>query len=273
MFDLGKALSASSVTTSTGSLQTTVSQGSRALQDAMISVQATPAIRIDAGQQKLPFGFEGSQSSGALETVERALFASDRARGGTFGDVHDLGVSLKGKWSAMLDYQVGTFNGSGESQNDVDGNSAKALVGRVALHPTTTLQLGASGIYAGNSALDAPRRDRDGIDLRFRSNKVLIQAEAVAGHDAALSRRGMYLHAGYRVQPTLDLHVRFDAWDPDVAREADAASTTERDYMTGFTWTMPGTGLKAQSDLVRRTWSAGIVPDRWQLLMNLQTSW
>jgi hypothetical protein len=187
--------------------------------------------------------------------------------------VRDIGVALRGKWTSALDYQVGAFNGSGESQNDVDANSAKAVVARVAVRPVGSLQLGASGIYAGSSAGDAPRRDRDGVDLRFATNKLLIQAEGVAGHDAALSRRGLYVHTGYRVQPSVDLHARFDAWDPDVAREADAASATERDYIGGIAWTVAGTALKAQADLARRTWSSGLSPNRWQLFINLQTTW
>jgi hypothetical protein len=83
----------------------------------------------------------------------------------------------------------------------------------------------------------------------------------------------MYVHAGSRVLSQLDFHARFDAWDPDRSREADAASATERDYLAGFTWIVPGTSLKAQADGVRRTYSAALVPNRWQLLVNLQTTW
>ena len=273
MADLGKALSASTVTLPSGALQTTVSQSSRVLQDATLMVQVSPAVRLDVGQQKLPFGLEGSQSSSTLETVERALFASDRARGGSFGDVRDIGVALRGRLTGAMDYAVGTFNGSGESQNDVDANTAKALVARVVVRPLDHLQLGASGIYAGTSAGDAPRRDRDGVDLRLKTTKLLIQLEGVAGHDVGLSRRGLYVHTGYRVQPSVDIHARFDAWDPDIEREADGASATERDYLAGFTWSVPGTALKAQADLDRRTWTSNLSPNRWQLLMNLQTTW
>ena len=78
----------------------------------------------------------------------------------------------------------------------------------------------------------------------------------------AFARPGLYL-----------VHARFDAWDPDVAREADAASATERDYLAGFTWSIPNTTLKAQSDVARRTWSSNLSPNRWQLSMNLQTTW
>ena len=273
MLDLGKTLSATSVMTSGGTVQTAVAQSGRPLQDAMMSAQVTPSLRIDAGQQKIPFGLEGAQSSSTLETVERALFASDRARGGSFGDMRDLGITARGRWTNAFDYQVGAFNGSGESQNDVDANQAKAIIGRVAVHPNSAIQLGLSGVYAGSTAADAPRRDRDGADLRIRSGKVLIQAEAVSGHDALIGRQGMYVLAGYHVLPTADVHFRFDAWDPDVQRESDAASATQRDYLTGVTWIMPGAGFKAQADIARRTWSAGITPSRWQLLINLQTSW
>ncbi|MEP6999102.1 MAG: porin [bacterium] len=273
MLDLGKTLSATSVTLPNGTIQTAVSQNSRALQDAAIFLQASPTLRIDVGQQKIPFGLEGAQSSGTLETVERSLFASDRARGGSFGDMRDIGVALRGRWTSALDYQVGAFNGSGEAQNDVDANLAKAIIGRVAFRPMTALQFGVSGVYAGTTAADAPRRDRDGVDVRFRSGKLLLQAEAVAGHDALLSRRGMYALASYRALPMTDLHARFDAWDPDTKREADTASATERDYLAGFTWTMPAAGLKTQADVVRRTYSSALAPSRWQLLINLQTSW
>jgi hypothetical protein len=266
VLDFAKSLSMSSGTT-------TIAQSSRALQDAMLSYQAGPSLRIDLGQQKIPLSLEGSQSSSSLETVDRALFASDRARGGTFGDIRDVGIGLRGKWTGALDYQAGLFNGSGESQNDTDLNTAKALIGRLVVRPWSALQLGVSGVYAGKSAGDAPRRDREAVEVRLRTSKVLVQGELAAGHDGALSRAGAYAHAGYRVTPSLDLHARMDAWDPDRDREADAASVTERDYLAGITWTVPATAFKAQADLLHRTYSSSLVPSRWQVLVNLQTSW
>ncbi len=273
MLDMGKSLSVSSTSQANGTVQSVVAQSGRPLQDATISWIASPNFRIDAGQQKIPLGLEGSQSSGTLELVERSLLASDRARGGSFGDVRDIGLVARGKLGAKLDYHVGAFNGSGESQNDVDANTAKAVVARVLLRPWSTLQLGVSGVYAGNTAADAPRRDRDAFELRYRRGNVLAQAEVVTGHDGSLSRRGGYVHAGYRLRPTLDLHARVDGWDPDVNREADAASATQRDYIAGATWTIPAASVKTQLDISRRTWSSALVPSRWQALLNLQTSW
>lgn len=273
VLDFAKSLSASSTTTSSGSVQTAVSQTSRALQDANVVFLASPSVRVAVGQQKVPFGMEGFASSSTIEMVERALFASDRARGGSFGDTRDLGVAVRGVVGPSLDYHVGVFNGSGESQNDVDANLAKAVIARVLLRPHAALQLGASGVYAGNGAGDAPRRDREAVEVRVKRGRLLVQTEAVQGHDASILRRGAYLHAGYRIVPSLDLRARVDAWDPDVRREADLASATERDYLVGATWLVPSAGVKLQGDVARRTWSALLAPSRWELRINLQTSW
>ena len=67
------------------------------LQDAFISLQASRYIGLDVGQQKVPLGFEGTQSSGRLDTVERTLFIADKARGGGWGDVRDLGVITRAR--------------------------------------------------------------------------------------------------------------------------------------------------------------------------------
>jgi len=272
MVDVAKALSVST-TTSAGTTQSSVAQGSRALQDAVIGVRLHPRAWLDVGQQKLPFGIEGFQSSGTLPTVERALFASDRARGGGFGDVRDVGATVRGRLGTALDYHVGVFNGSGESQNDVDANLAKSGAVHLAYRAGSRLLVGASGVAAGRGAGDAPVRDRAGVELRAQIGALLVQSEAVTGRDGPLTRRGLYTHAGVRVRPALDLHARFDAWDPDAAREADATSATERDYLLGFTWIPLGPSLKAQADAVRRTYSAGLASARTQLLLNLQTNW
>jgi hypothetical protein len=271
MLDMAKALSVASTATSAGGTQTTVSQGSRVLQDAVVMLQLHPRIRVDIGQQKIPFGIEGFQSSSTLPTVERPLFASDRARGGSFGDMRDIGASVRGRIGGALDYNLGAYNGSGESQNDVDANLAKSVVAHLAFRPVPMLLVGASGVSAGHGAGDAPVRDRLGVETRVQVGRAMLQAEAVNGHDGGISRQGMYALAGIRLRPALELHARFDSWDPDHAREEDAASVTERDYLGGLTWNVQG--LKIQADAVHRTYSAELLPSRWQLLVNLQTNW
>ena len=73
---------------------------------------------------------------GPARHVERALFMSDKARGGGYGDVRDLGVMVRGKVAGgQVEYFGGVFNGLGESQNDLDKNDQKAVAARVDLRP------------------------------------------------------------------------------------------------------------------------------------------
>ncbi len=136
MFDPAKALSVNKTLTTL--LESSVlkdigiNQASNMLQDAFVTVHLNDRLHIDVGQRKIPLSLEGLQSSATLETIERALFASDRARGGTYGDVRDLGIALRTK-ASFSEYEVGLFNGSGENQNDLDKNDQKALIGRIVL--------------------------------------------------------------------------------------------------------------------------------------------
>ena len=104
-----------------------VNQGSRILQDAFLTFDFSKSLHMDLGQQKIPLSLEGVQSGSTLETVERTMFASDRARGGNLGDLRDIGVSLRGPITSYVDYQFGLFNGSGQSQNDVAKNNNKEI--------------------------------------------------------------------------------------------------------------------------------------------------
>jgi hypothetical protein len=65
------------------------------LQDAFITFDYHPRLAVTVGQFKVPLSREGLQSSAELDT-ERALFITDRRRGGTYGDVRDVGVMASG---------------------------------------------------------------------------------------------------------------------------------------------------------------------------------
>jgi hypothetical protein len=268
MVDAAKALSLTTTGTSTA-----VTQSSRVLQDAYISVPVG-RTQIEAGQQRLPLSYEGSFGSSALETVDRALFESDRARGGSFGDIRDLGVAAKGKWS-IVDYRAGVFNGSGETMNETDKNSGKAVVAQLGVRPTfvSGLRLGMSGVTSGKSAGDKPTRDRVGADILFNRSRLHVQAEAMHGQDGTTQRFGGYALAGWNVTKSVKVVGRFDAFDPDVSKETAAANVTERDYLGGLTWLPTGTRLKVQFAVVRKTYTRDIVPAVRQVLTQIQASW
>jgi phosphate-selective porin len=98
MFDLAKALTLNNTSTTVNGTtlirDTSVNQSSRILQEAFVTLSHFKRANLQIGQFKLPIGQEALQSSSALDTVERALFMTDRARGGALGDVRDFGVML-----------------------------------------------------------------------------------------------------------------------------------------------------------------------------------
>jgi hypothetical protein len=268
MIDGAKALSLN-----TSGTQPTVTQSTRVLQDAYITAPVR-RVQIDAGQQRLPLGYEGGMGSSSLETIDRALFESDRARGGALGDVRDLGVAIRGTYR-WLEYRAGAFNGSGESMNETDRNVAKAAVGQLALKPAFVrgLRLGASGATSGPATGDKPARDRVGADLVLTRTRAAVQAEFMTGRDGALQRQGGYVLASVVPRAGIKLVTRFDAFDPDIHREATGADVTQRDWLGGITWIPTATRLKLHAAVVHRTYTRGITPSVTQLLTQLQAAW
>ena len=268
VFDIAKSLALSASGT-----QVSVSQSSRALQDGFISMPLR-RVQIDAGQQKVPLGYEGMLSSSALESAERPLMFSDRARSGTFGDIRDLGVVARGSVS-WIEYHAGVFNGSGENQNEVDRNVGKSAIARLAIKPRLLrgVQLGASGASSGAATVDKPTRDRVGAELVYRYGALLLQSEAMRGQDGTLTRAGGYILTAFGITPRVRVHARADAWDPDVRSEGSAAAATERDYLAGATWMPAATRLKLQFVAVRKTYTRNIVPAATQAIVTMQASW
>lgn len=276
MVDPAKALSLETTAAPIGGARAltgvTVSQSSRILQNAVITFDYNPKVHVSVGQFKLPLSLEGQQSSGRLETVERALFLSDRARGGNYGDVRDVGLLVRGGFGTRLDYQVGVFNGVAESQNDVDGNDQKALAGSVLWRAWDGLQIGSSGAW-GSGGADRPRRNRLGAELQLTRGPFMLKSELMTGHDGPLSRRGYYGHLGWRLAPKVEAVLRLDTWDPDTRSEATSASMLERDYLAGVNVFLSGHNLKLQANYLRKTFPHGQVGGRNVFLVNTQTFW
>jgi hypothetical protein len=279
MVDAAKALALSNSTITvagqpvlTGS---SVAQSGRVLQDAFASVVVAPALIVDMGQQKLPLSMEGVQSSGKLDTVERALFMSDKARGGGYGDVRDLGLMVRGKLAAgQLEYFGGVFNGLGESQNDQDKNDQKDLAVRVIARPTLLkgLQFGGSFARDGFTTLSPTGRERHGLELAYARGKIGVKSELMLGRDAAVTRQGGYVHVTHRLHRSVQAIFRFDSWDPDTRAGATAETVTERDWLGGVTYTIAHSGAWLQFNYARKTFSA-VVPTRNVFVANIQSTW
>lgn len=280
MIDPSKVLSLNNTYTTVDGKQvlsnTSVNQASRVLQDAFITYSHNKKFNLNVGQFKVPLSMEGLQSSAGLDTVERALFLTDRARGGALGDVRDLGVMAFGSLTPRVDYQFGIFNGSGETFNETDKNDQKTVAGRIVTRPSFIkgLQVGASGSWSGNgSRADRPRRDRLGAEMIYVRRGFTFKSEFMAGADADTHRRGYYTHVGYRIAPKVEIIGRFDSFDPDVRFENNANNVTERDYVAGFNYLIVENKFKFQANYIRKTFANSIAPSRNLLIFNLQTSW
>jgi hypothetical protein len=279
VLDAAKALSVSnSYTVINGQRvmsDTSVGQSGRMMQDAFLTLTKSSAFAIAVGQQKLPLAMEGVQSSSRLETVERALFMSDKARGGTYGDIRDFGVAAKGKVArGQIEYTAGVFNGFGETQNDVDRDGQKPFMGRLVARPSAVKGLAFGSSYGRTTAHAGlpTRRDRAGIDASFARGRLLVASELMTGHDGVLARRGYYAHTSYRLFRDIDAVFRADTFDPDTAADLTAANVAERDWLGGMNWRIAGPAALLQLNYLRKTF-LDVQPARHVFMANVQTAW
>jgi hypothetical protein len=278
--DAARALTTSNATTDVNGVSvvtgTSVNQNSRILVDAFIGLSLPTRHELDVGQFKIPLGLEGGvQSPSVLETVERALYTSDRPRGGIYGDSRDVGVMLRAPSGNTLEYMLGFFNGVGESQNDIDRNEAKAVVGRlVAKMPfLPQLALGGSGAVTTKSFPDSLIHQRAGAEGRFIAGPLLLKSEYMAGRDGQRRGAGWYAHIGYYVTPQVNVIGRLDVFDPDLSRETSLLDADERDWVAGFTYDVAALNVRFQMNYLRKTFSPLVAPSRNLLLTNLQAAW
>jgi phosphate-selective porin O/P len=279
VLDAAKALSVSnSYVTVNGQRvmsDTSVGQSGRMLQDAFVTLTRSSSFAIALGQQKLPLAMEGVQSSSRLETVERALFMSDKGRGGTYGDIRDFGVMAKGKVAkGQLEYSGGIFNGFGETQNDVDRDGQKPFMGRLVARPSAVKGLSFGSSYGRTTAHAGlpTRRDRAGVDASFARGRVLVASELMTGHDGILARQGYYAHTTYRVFRDIDAVFRADRFDPDTTADTTAANVAERDWLGGMNWRIAGPSALLQVNYLRKTF-LDVQPSRHVVMANVQTAW
>lgn len=279
MIDPAKALSVNTTSTTINGtpVLTSVSpnQSSRILQDLFITLNYLKNVTVDFGQYKIPLSQEGLQSSGALDTVERALFMSDKSRGGSLGDIRDIGIQFSGPIGKNFDYRIGVFNGTGENQNIADTNQEKAVIGRFVVRPPFVkgLTVGVSGAWSNYDRVTNARRDRFGGDLVYINKKVKFKAEVMGGVDGDIHRLGYYTHFGYRITPKFEAIFRVDGFDPDRRRETNASNVTELDYVGGFNYYITENNFKFQFNYIRKTFNNGIQSPKNLFLANLQTSW
>jgi hypothetical protein len=113
------------------------------VKDAYAQLRLTPALRVRAGQFKVPGGREYQTSARNLEFLERAALASSLAAG------RDLGVMVTGDLTKTVEYEAGLFAGDG------NGRRARAdltSAGRIVVGSGKAIELGASFSLGHTSA-------------------------------------------------------------------------------------------------------------------------
>jgi Phosphate-selective porin O and P len=279
MIDPAKALNVNTTSATVGGVPviTSVSpnQSSRILQEAYITLNYIKDVNIDIGQYKIPLSQEALQSSSALDTVERALFLSDRSRGGGLADNRDFGIQFSGLLGKNVNYQIGVFNGTGENQNISDTNQQKAVVGRFIFRPAffKGLQVGTSGAWSNSDRITNPKRDRLGGELLYSNSKFKFKTEVMGGIDGEIHRLGFYTHFGYKITPRFEAIFRIDGFDPDRRRETNSSNVSEIDYVGGFNYYITDHNVKFQFNYIHKTFNNGIQSSKNLFLANLQTAW
>jgi phosphate-selective porin OprO/OprP len=108
--------------------------GNATIMDAYFDVRFSPKIRIRAGKDKTPVGYELLVGDAFLLFPERSLASS-------LVPNRDIGIQLQGDLGPRFYYAGGVFNGVADatsSSADVDENDGKDLAGRVVIQPFRT---------------------------------------------------------------------------------------------------------------------------------------
>jgi phosphate-selective porin OprO and OprP len=243
------------------------------IKDAVIEIRPTGLpVRVSLGQFKAPFGLQQLNSSGRLQFVDRAITDSK------FNPSRDMGVMLSGSAAGRrLGYDVGIFNGSGESVRQ--NTRAHLWAARAYFQPLgpyalseggsdapdrPTLHLGA-GVRGGKqirgrtSAGVFDRADNQSafnLEFALKAPRLYATAEHFWMSDEqenpvlgpTIDSRGFHAQAGYMVVPRrIEIGLLHARITPDADQEA--AGVTETRVVASYYW--QAHNLKLQADAGR----------------------
>ena len=243
-----------------------VDQRSRIVQDAALTYAVGKTLSLDIGQQIIPISLEGTIATAKVETIERTMFIVERSRATGLGDIRDIGVSANGRALGVVEYHVGVFNETGEGAGTVDVNDQKAVMARIAIHPSVfpNFQFGGSGGFEGGPVKQ--RRERAGGEIQYMDSRLTLRTEAIGARDGNLRRFGWYGLSAIRPTPHLQLVGRFDSWDRDLSQELSLFDATERQLTFGVSYLLdPST--KVAFNVIRQTFPNVANPRAGTILM------
>jgi hypothetical protein len=243
-----------------------IDQRSRMVQDAALTYAIDKTMLLDIGQQIIPLSLEGTIPTAQVETIERTMFIVERSRATGLGDIRDIGVSANGRALGAVEYHIGVFNETGEGAGTVDLNQQKAVMGRIAIHPSVlpSIQFGGSGGFEGGPLKQ--RRERAGGEFQYRDTRLTLRTEAMGARDGNLRRFGWYGLGALRPTTHLQLVARFDSWDRDLGQELSLFDATENQATVGASYLLDAS-TKVAFNVIRQTFPHVANPRAGTILM------
>lgn len=170
---------------------------------------------LSVGRFKVPFGFEGSRSSRATNTIERSDMTV------SLYPERDVGVSLNHE-TDLGEFSLGSF--LGQPRGNGGSNGHLDLIGRGVFNLHDGVKLGLSG-HVGSfrptgTGLDIPVR-RVGTELHVNQGPITLEAEAMWSDGYNVTSRadtrafGYYAAAVTKLGGPWDFVLHYDRFDPD----------------------------------------------------------
>lgn len=214
------------------------------------------ALKVRAGQFRIPFSMENLAPDSELDTVNRSQAVNNLAPARDLGTKgRDIGAYAQlsaSPWGVkrLAELTVGQFNGEGA--NAADKNNHKGLALRGVIAPSPALSFGAS-VYEGNRFSTATAHDRTGYELSASYGPAVLKAEYVKGKDSYVSKEGWYGQLSCFVIPKkLMLVGKYDFYDPSLAKARDGAAVTT----AGANWYF-AEGMRLQANYEWKYWEKG----------------
>lgn len=240
------------------------------LQDAYMTYLSDYAD-VTIGQFKTPISLE------ALQPLARLLFV-DRSRvTREFGDRRDIGVRVDKKIADVFYYNVGLFNGSGQSV--LENDRAKDLALRLEAYPIPGLTIGALA-YGTVGAEDVDTvRNRLEADLRLELNDLIVQGEYIHGWTGPKARRleghGAYGAVAYTIAKQFQPAARIGFLDINIGDDIQPTTIPEsgaqQQYELALNYLVKGWDAKLTADIAYYSQEHG--PDATEFILQAQATY